>query len=453
MIGYLQRFTIRNLVSPFGLAMFSYLVFLFAWFFPPSLYAEYIHEPDLMYLDPQTLLFFTVCVVAFLFGVRFSRFVGTSVRGGTELRVSARNPLCYLLTPLLAAMLFCSMCLVLLGGKIDFVSLLAAQQGDAIKQAVEAGRLDAGRWGRSIPTLTGALWWSYFRASQLQLTRTAKTVFHLVFSLGMGIGILTCVATVDRTNLMPIILGSLVVGLFRTTRMSNVNVAKLSINGAMAAVGVIGTFLFLSFLRGALVLRILITNLLGYSVVSYNRMAALLAGVMHYAYEGRGVYLSRYLLEDIEINNLFHFADHFGWPNALGLWQTEFSSTMAAGLNPAYIWSGAFGYIYSDIGWWTPLYLCFVGIVTGYLWSEFNACKTAGLVLYPWMGVCILVWFSTNFVFSNTIIRLSEFAMALYIYDRAFLRQTGRTDEVPAASDRAGSFIEPAAGGFVEGLF
>jgi hypothetical protein len=452
MIGYLKRLSIHHLVSPFGLAVLSYLVFLFAWLFPPGLYTDYMHEPDLMYLDPEILLFYTTCVAAFLFGARFSRFLGASAARGAEPQISARSPLFYLLTPLVTAMSLCTIALVLVGQKINFVALLATQQGDAIKLAREVGQLQAGRWERAIPALTGVLWWSYFRASQLKIDGTEKTIFRLVFLLGLGIGIATCMSTVDRPTLMPIILGTLVVYLFRKTRLSSVRVLKLALTGVLSMAGIVGAFLFVSFLRGAVIFRVLITGLLGYSIVSYNRMAALLAGTMHYAYQGRGVYLSRYLQQDQVINDFFHLADRFGWPDALGLWQTEFSSTMAAGLNPAYIWAGTFGYIYSDLGWWAPLYLGAIGIIAGFLWSQYNTCNTFGIVLYPWMGFSVLAWFGPNFVFSNDLVRLLEFAMVLYVYDRKFLRQESRTNRIRAATDHMGSFLEPVNSGIVEGV-
>jgi hypothetical protein len=302
-----------------------------------------------MFLDLQTLLFYTTCVAGFFFGLRISRLFCGSVRTKANLRVSARNPLAYLLAPLLTATLLCSISLMLLGGRLNFVTLLAAQQGDAIKVAGQTGQLYQGRWSKCIPLLTAVLWWSLFRATQLQVKKVTKTIFYLSLFVGMGVGILTCIATVDRGNLMPIILGLLIVYLFRKTREPNVNIIKLATIGTASGTGIIGTFLFLSFLRGALALRLLITSLLGYTIVSYNRMAALLGGVMHYAYESRGVYLSRYLLQDNGMSSVLHLVDRFGWPTPFVLWQTEVSSTLAAGLNPGYIWSGAFGYLYSDL--------------------------------------------------------------------------------------------------------
>jgi hypothetical protein len=48
-----------NVVSPCGLALISYAFFLFACLIPPSVHSHYMMEPDLMFLDPATILFCT----------------------------------------------------------------------------------------------------------------------------------------------------------------------------------------------------------------------------------------------------------------------------------------------------------------------------------------------------------------------------------------------------------
>jgi hypothetical protein len=308
--------------------------------------------------------------------------------------------------------------LIVLGGHLNFVALLVAQQGAAIKVAGETGEMK-GIWGLSMPALTSILWWSLFRMNQLQLNGAAKALFYLIFFIGVGIGVLTSIATVDRTSLMPIILGLLVVYFFNKTRARNASVVKIVATGVMASIGAVAIFLLLSFLRGASALQVLISGLLGYTIVSYNRMSALLIGVMHYTYEGHGVYLSRFLVQNERLN----LAHKFGWPDVFGLWQSEFSSTMAAGLNPSYIWSGAFGYIYSDIGWWSPVYVFAIGLLAGYLWRKLSEGKTVGLVVYPWIGYSILIWCGPNILFSSVFTRLGEVAMILWFYDRLFLRQ------------------------------
>src|ERR1700733_5771358 len=134
MIGYLRRLTIRNLVSPYGLALFSYAVFLFAWTFPPSVYTSYINEPDLMFLDPLTFVFYTSCVAAFLLGVWAYRYFGMSTKEAPLAGISTRMPLVYLAIPLLLATACCSIYLILLGAKLNLIGLLASQQGGAIKE-------------------------------------------------------------------------------------------------------------------------------------------------------------------------------------------------------------------------------------------------------------------------------------------------------------------------------
>src|SRR4051794_38417753 len=59
---------LNNAVSPFGLAFLSYAFFLFSCLIPPSIYQRYMMEPDFMFLDPATILFYTLSVASFLIG-------------------------------------------------------------------------------------------------------------------------------------------------------------------------------------------------------------------------------------------------------------------------------------------------------------------------------------------------------------------------------------------------
>ncbi len=454
MIAYFKRLTIRNIVSPYGLAILSYLVFLFAWAFPPGLYMQYVNEPDLMFLEPLTFIFFTLCLLAFLAGARASRFFVSPARPSALGNVSVRSPLFYLLPPLMFAALFAGIYLVKMGGKINFVSLLAAQQGNAIKVAGASGQLSEGRWDEAVPLLTVVLWWSLFRALQLRLKGFVKAVFIVVFLLSVVLGVTIGVVTVNRVNLMPIVLGTIIVYFYPRTRIANTKVVRLALTAFLGSVTAVATFLFLSFLRGAMGLNLLITGLLGYTVVSYNRMAALLTGVMHFAYEGRCVYLSPFLLNDEKTNYLFHFAEHFGWPSGLTLWQTEFSSTSAAGLNPTFIWAGAFGYVYSDLGWFAPLYWVLVGVLAGCLWARFTSGRSVGLVLYPWMAFSILMWCGPNFIFRTNFVQYCEFAVILHVYDKVFLRRPRPVQSAEwIAGGRAAAYFQPAANGLDRGIF
>jgi hypothetical protein len=437
MIRYLKRVVIRNIVSPSGLAIVSYSIFLFAWVFPSGMYTEYIHERDLMFLDPLSLAFYTSCVAAFLLGVRASRFVVSGSRKSVT-AIAVRNPLLYLAIPVFVSLVWCSIYLKMLGAKLDFVALLLSQQGESIKAAGQFGALGVGIWSSGLFMLTAALWWSAVRANQLQPRGIAKQTFRILFFVGVIVDVITCVATVDRTNLMPLIAGLSVIYLFGKTVSKNIKILRLLTLGLSSAAGVIGVFLLVSFLRGTIAIKGLMMLLLGYTIVSYNRMAALLLGVMYDSYQGRGVYLFPILRENETLNRIFHFNDRFDWPTAWGLWSSAFSSVASAGLNPGFNFYSVFGALYSDLGWLTPAYLFLMGILVGSLWWKFRAGKTFAIVLYPWCAFCILFWTGYNVMFDGRVIELVKMAVVLTVYDKFMLRQTHQPEDVavPVEFDR-----------------
>ncbi|MGB7983909.1 MAG: hypothetical protein WCF54_01990 [Terracidiphilus sp.] len=426
MLGYLRRLTIRNLVSPYGLALFSYAVFLFAWTFPPSIYTSYINEPDLMFLDPLTFVFYTSCVALFLIGVRSCRYLGVSTKEPPLARISTRMPIVYLAIPLLLATALCSVYLILFGEKINFVAMLISQQGQEIKTASESGKLSSGAiWEILLSppvSLAAVLWWACFRASQLKMRGTGKFVYYAIFFFAFSVDIITCIAKVDRTTLMPLILGLLVIYFYRQSRAENVRLTSLLGIGVASIAGVVATFFLFSFLRGASILRLLVMAVLGYTITSYNRMAALLGGSMHYLYGGKGLYLSSFLSGGNWLNRFLGLGYLLGWPTSRQLWDSEFFSTAGAGLNPGFIWSGVFGYLYSDVGWWTLLYLFFAGLWAGYLWLGFKQGRMISVILYLWMAFWVLFWLGWNLLLDLKMFTMLEAGIMLALYDRAFIR-------------------------------
>jgi hypothetical protein len=431
-IGYLRRLTIRNLVSPYGLAMVSYALFLFAWVFPPAVYTTILHEPDLMFLDPLTFVFYTVCVAAFLLGARSSRYLGISTKKLPIPVISARSRNLYLIVPIIVATACCTIYLFLLGAKLNFIGLVVSQQGEVIKGAWRSGMLTvAGKWNASPMFLTSVLWWALFRAGQLNPKGATKFAFYLFFCLGLGVDVLTCVATVDRTNLMPLLSGLLVLYLYRKSRSTNVRLSSLALIAISAILSAVSLFSAFFFLRGSSALGLLAVGLLGYSVSPYDHLAAMLHGVLHYRYEGRGVYLASYFLGETKLNTALGLSERFNFPTPLEVWQGEFNSTAVAGLNPMFIWSGVFGYLYSDIGWWTLLYLICAGLLAAYLWARFNAGKPIAIVLYLWIANWVLFWFGWNLLLDFRAMTILESGLALALYDHVSTRRANRSESSP----------------------
>jgi len=430
MLSYLKRLFIRNAASPTLIALCSCAIFAFAWVFPPDLYSVYLGEVDWVFLNPLTLLYFGLCVGGFFCGVYFSRYIKGASFNSEPPQISSGSPFSYLTLPLIALTILCGIYLILLGVRVDFVALLASQQGSSLKMADENGTGLANRWQMVHVFLTAALGWAQYRALQLKLSNAKRTIFWIIFSIGWLVDAATSVALVDRTQLMPLMASTVLIAIFFGTRGRKVRFLRVAAFASLSMLAIVGTFLLLSFLRGSLLMGSLMRSLLGYTIVSYNRIAALLMGAMHYGYEGKGVYLMPLLSGSEGINKIIPFKDMFGWPTARELWHTEFASVAQSGLNASYIWSSIFGYLYSDIGWFTPFYMFFYGLFCCYFWIKFKNGKALGLVVYPWVAFGIMFWVGGNLLPYDRLLNYVEMGLLLTWYDSSWIRVRGDAQSI-----------------------
>lgn len=430
MFRFLKRSTIDNLVSPYGLAFASYCVFLFAWLFPPGTYTLYMQEPDIMFLDPLTFLFFTGCVLAFMGGVRASHLFGLARRTVTPIAIRTNSPLTYLCLPIAVGTCFCAAYLVKLGGKINFVGLLVSSQGAAIKAAARAGETDVGgRWGISVLFLTVVLWWAYLRSSYLPLGKSERLIFRSFFVVGLLVNVLTCIATVDRTQLMPLVIGLSIIQLYKSIKFRNKRLSQLLLTFCVQSAAVVALFTIFQMYRGSLLLDMLVRSILGYSIVSYNRLAALLHGQMYYIFGGKGVYLFPYLLRSDRLNDFLDLSHRFDWPPYLTLFDSESASVQLAGLNSSYIWSGVFGYLYADLGVGALAYLFGTGVLAGWAWTRFRKGVSWAIAIYVWIGFWIVFWVGWNLLFDMRFVTVVEAAILLALYERVSARRISALEQ------------------------
>ena len=389
-IGTLRGWIIRNIASPYALAMFSYLIFMLGWLFPPQIYSTFIPEPDLLFLNPLVFLYYTACLVAFILGITSILHLTPSHNMRLARAVTSRSPMLFILMPLFATTVFCLLFLIHLGGKINWVAFLLSQQGDTIKDVGWGGGLDAGIFAWSLPFLTGTIWWATYRIGQLHIQPIKIRILRLMLAAAIAVGSLTCVATVDRSALMPIVAGTGIVSSHLRSLRGTSTVKRLAIIVGGGGSLCLLLFIFLSLARGDNSGALVVTHILGYFMASYNRLAAIVDGTMRFTYGSTHAYLFPALASSGAINSVLPLKSIFGWPTGFQLWSSEFTSVAAAGLIPTYIWAGAFGYLYSDIGWASLVYMFLVGILTGWLWKRFKRGETFGVVGYIWSAFCIL---------------------------------------------------------------
>ena len=104
-------------------------------------------------------------------------------------------------------------------------------------------------------------------------------------------------------------------------------------------------------------------------------------------------------------------------------WQSEFGAMGPAGLSENAIWTGTFGYIYADIGWFAPLFVFFEGVLCGVVWRSIKLGRPLGIVLYPWFAFCILFWFGMNSLLENKLLPLVLDVIGLSLYELLCLRR------------------------------
>jgi hypothetical protein len=424
----LREVLIRNIASPYGLAAISFCLFLAAYFFPPGAYSNYLQERDYLFLDPATLLFYVLCTMGFVIGLIVVDVLYRAPGFVTIRRTSRISPMWFILLPVIVCTAFTALfCFVLLRDNARLIELLLAAQASDLK--TEGGMEVNGPAGQAIPMLMGVVWWALWRKREFNLRGRQRMVVNACIVLATVALFVSSTLLVSRGELMPIVAGIATVILLLRLKEHKLTLASMSRFALIASFSVLALFTVFTVLRGQSSPDVLIGDILGYTIAGYNRLAALLSGRLRYPFSGRGIYVSAYLAFSRSFNSIFHVNRIFEWPDFNTVWRGEFDAVSAAGLNGRLIWSGTFGYVFTDFGWFSPLVLFVYGVITGWTWRLLRLGKTAGIVLYPWCAFCILFWFGTNYLFDAKLMDLLFVVSALSIYEALFSRT--RTEMVP----------------------
>jgi hypothetical protein len=411
----------RNIVSPYGLATISYAFFLFACLIPPSVYSHYMHEADLMFLDPATILFYTLCVVAFMAGVGLVDWLFPTTHFEERKLATRISPTAFLLAPLLGgiALTLISMFL-LIKQNPDIILLLLAQQGGDLKAV---GGIDVDSTFPLAPLmLTGIIWLVFWRATDLGIQGWRRRLVNVVLVVAMLSVIGSATLIVNRPLLMLVVCGLAILYVARRVARKQVSFKFIFGSAAWIATCVVLLFSAFSFLRGTDTWNSQVYTLFGYTVASYNRLAALLNGTLRYPFGGRGVYLCSFVTFSHMLNQIIPLDKIMNWPAYLEVWNSEFGAIDRAGLDGGGIWSGAFGYIFSDLGWFSVPFVFGYGMLYGVVWNWMKQGKTLGIVLYPGIGFCALFWFGSNYLFDSEMVFLLVTAIILAVYESAILK-------------------------------
>jgi hypothetical protein len=367
------------------------------------------------------MLFYTLCVLAFLGGLFLIELCFPPAITRPQALSLRVNPALFLLAPLsigIAGTLW-SMSLLLQNNPRLF-DLLLANKGFQIKENVDIHQ----PLGLASTYLLGITWWAMWRAQQVELKRWSKRLLWLTVFVALITVILSAFLRLSRGEVIPAIVGSGVIYCLSRNAAGNLSRKTYKRILISAPALLIGAFACFASVRGS---DTAMSDMLLYTLPSYNRLAALVNGHLIYPYAGSGVYLSPFLSFNTTVNAIVPVADIMHWGSFDNVWQSEFTATSLAGLDGALIWSGTFGYIFADLGWFAPLLLLGYGLLFGQCWRSCKLGRTAGIVLYPRLCAFILLWFTTNDIFDTRTVVLVVVAVVLSIYERLTLsRGQGR---------------------------
>ena len=411
-----QSQILSKIVSPYGLAAISYAFFLFATSIPATTYSRYMNEPDMMFLDTTTILFYTLCVASFIAGVWFisNLFPSAFIDRRIDTRI---NPTALIMVPLVLAIAIAAIVDTYLvkNYPVILVSLLAQRGGD-IKETVA---LDVDGHLNFAPLfLIGVTWWAFWRYSELDLRGWRRRLVAFSILVAVLTIVVSATLTLSRDTVMLGVFGLAISYIARCTKNGQISPEFILKSSLTMVIGIASLFFAFSFLRGNANWDDQIRTLMGYTAASYNRLAAIVNGRLHYPFAGGGIYLSNVVAH----SRFLLIGKILQSPSGIDVWGSEFGAVSQAGLDGSLIWSGAFGDIFTELGWFSPLFVFGYGILYGVVWSWIKRGKVLGVVLYPFFGFCVLFWLGTNYLLDQPAEVLLSIAVLLSIYESVFVR-------------------------------
>jgi hypothetical protein len=268
------------------------------------------------------------------------------------------------------------------------------------------------------------IWWFAFRLWESRISGATRRWMTALLCLAVLVAMANSIVHAERVTLMPIIAGLFPIYVFAKGTARTGQLWPVLRPIVIGVCGILGLFFLLSQARGNAVTESSSKLLLGYTIASYNRLATLLQGSLRFDYPGNIQDLCWFFSYNKYFNAAIPYATIFNIPDAIVSWESDFRATAAAGLVQGYMYPSVFGYVFRDIGSWSPIYFAFQGILVGWAWKSFQGGRVFGLMLYPWCTFAILFWFGWNLFLTDTYFYIGAAAIIMISYEKWLGRRT-----------------------------
>jgi oligosaccharide repeat unit polymerase len=414
-------FNILTAISPVGMVAVAFLFLIGSTFVSPESYQVVLKEPNLMHMNWKLIGFISLTCAAFLAG--FFLIGGNS--GNNRLLRSGSadgntNKLYHVFPLLVAAALNVYSVMIMMKNTPGLLGYVLSANGNTVKEVIDT----SGGLAGAQPLLIAMIWWAMGKHMVVfpNLKTTGAKVSAALIVGGLSLAVLISILKVARYEVIPLLVGSLIVYLVMSARRGTMDAKKLMTIGVACVAGVVAIFIAFSFLRGNTSQGVE-QNLYGYGPTAVNHLSAVIDGRLRFPYAGTGTYTFEFLSRAPFIYKFINFQALLGLPDPVMVFESEFSATREAGLNASYNWVTAFGYYYMDLGPWYYPFFVLMGALSCVFWKQALKGQTLGLVMYPFMAGTILLWMTSNAFTRAQLMTYMMMVVALIIYDQLFSRR------------------------------
>lgn len=286
-----------------------------------------------------------------------------------------------------------------LGNLVDIYFGDSGTNGNSVKlQLSEA--ISGGKLGWITDLSTALLVWLFWKTMELD----SRTVRRLLL-VSIFIYFINSIISVSRDSIvsLSIMLFSIYVhfqykkGVLSLKKI--ISLATLFIGIFILVFSAIGLARSSNFISGT---QEIIKQLFGYFPASYNRLAYILNGDLVYPNSGWGYYSTQFIWDIPLISGslgIYDFGRQLGIPlpiSAYENWQNQFLAVQMNGLDPSFIWATAYGFAFSDFGYFSAIYFILYGFISGIVYKSFISYGNFGIILYPYIISSIIKWSSVQ---------------------------------------------------------
>ncbi len=381
--------THKMILSPYGATLFPVLLLFISFIFPPSLYENYVNEPNYMFLNFKMLAFGLLCVFFYYIGIYISKY--KPLFNFRLIKKKIKLPIFTYLGIILAIVIFLKLLFIfsLFAYFDNLLEIIISGKGQLIKDYLGTKI--------KIPFGLGALpsfiigiefWllykWYTFQTELIHLSKSKYFKFKMFILFSIALFIVSNIIHVNRPLLMIFSLGWFLIYSYFNKGSIFGRIVKLSII-------IVLIFIIVQILRSAgghsyeNLDELVLGRLLGYTIADFNRFALIIEGKLNYVEAGISRIFYILPIYKIPLTNIVFF-------DFLEYSSLSLSAAGNAGLNSSYNMATLFGGIYQSIGIATPLYFTILGFIGNRLYISFKNGKAFGIIFYPLFYASVALW-------------------------------------------------------------